>query len=688
LLEPLRALAQEQAEELSDLIATLKGCGFAHVPKVRISTGDYRLEGEFPSAPPPSVGEIIVATPERLDAILRNPEHTGWISSIGALVIDEAHLLGDPHRGPSLELLVASMLSMMSPPRVALLSATIGEPELLREWLRPCQIVSCTARTPLAKEVWQLEQGESPDEVLAHALRGILAEPTNAALVFVYRRNGAEALACKLLAELGLPVGSYHSGQSAMERARTRSDFLAGRCRCLVATTALAMGLNLPATHVFVRDTTFFGFGKLTTPELLQILGRAGRGDRAGLGVVLLRPCDDWDAEELSLALRQEVLPPLRSSFDDKRTRRCVSGKDSGYEIPLSAATLVATCLGRSGDQGLDMKGLSSLLGKTLGGRSLVSRVEPALRLLTDPSHAIAYRDARQRYHLTAVGRAGVRAMLPLPYLAGVGQLVRDLISLDPDAKLVSRWTPLDHLFVISLMSDRAPKLCPFSESLANRLDGWLETKPIEEKSLLFAEWVMGTAKGTKADELWGSLGSRVASADIARKKAYVMMLSALVLDERSRGVSLGDIERRWDLSGLSGTEESWRDTVLWLLAGHTALFDVRNFYHHLREVCSATDGEIRATKHAFRAMRHQAYDLLERLKYCSPLGPLMRGIHASLRTRSEPTIGFGTIRKLEEAGVATLQEVEAMDVDLLVAAGIQRRFAEQIRAFVRMRMK
>src|SRR5262249_30167226 len=89
LLEPLRALAQEQADELTDLLAALKPGVFSGPPKVRISTGDYRLDGEFPFAAPPLEGEIIVATPERLDAILRNPEHASWFSSVGALVVDE-----------------------------------------------------------------------------------------------------------------------------------------------------------------------------------------------------------------------------------------------------------------------------------------------------------------------------------------------------------------------------------------------------------------------------------------------------------------------------------------------------------------------------------------------------------------------------------------------------------------------
>jgi hypothetical protein len=194
----------------------------------------------------------------------------------------------------------------------------------------------------------------------------------------------------------------------------------------------------------------------------------------------------------------------------------------------------------------------------------------------------------------------------------------------------------------------------------------------------------MGTAK---ADELWGSLGLARTAPSSARKKAYIAMLAAVVLDDRSRGVSLADIERRWGLSGLDGAEESWRDTVLWLLAGHAALLDIRAFYHHLREYCSANDDQVRVTKRALGRMRGQAYDLMERLKYCA-LGPLMRGVREMLRASKEPTMGCGTIKKFEAAGIVTMRQVAAMDIAALVSAGIQKRFAKQIMAYVRRRLK
>jgi len=692
LVEPLRALAREQADQLTEDFGHLVPEVMARPPRIRVSTGDYRLEDERPSDAPPAEGEVVVATPERLDAILRNPAHLGWASSIGSVVIDEAHLLGDARRGPTIELVVASMLSMPAPPRLALLSATVGEPERLAAWLDPCTLVTSSERTPLDKAVWSLGEDEDPDTVLEQAIRDVLAADSSAALVFVYRRRSAEGLASTLSESLGAEVHSYHSGQSASERARIRARYKSGQCRCLVATTALAMGVNLPATHVFVRDTTFFGHGRLRIDELLQILGRAGRGDRKGIGIVLLRPSDDWEPEELATALREETLPPLRSSFEaqPRAPRKRHGSPDDDEGAP---AELVATCMARSGDAGVTSGEIASLLGHTLGGPSLLSRIDPALRWLTDPARALAYSGDDSRYRLTVLGRAGVQSMLPLGYVAGVGQLVRDLISLDPSTRLLGRWSGLDHLFLISLASDRAPRLRRFSESLAEQVDGWLEKRPVGEKSLLFADWVAGDEASSKADELFGSLslserrgGSQ--RAPDARKRSYVAMLSAILLEERSEGRPCGELEKRWGIQGLEGAEESWRDSALWMLSGHAAICQIRAFYHHLQANCGSTPEQCLDAKKVLGRMRSDAYDAIERLKYCSPLGPLMRGVRQSLGGTEQPTIGVGTIRTLEAAGVTSIQQVAQLEADELVRLGVQKRFARQLREYVRRRMR
>ena len=120
-IEPLRALAQQRAAELKDL-ASLSAPGvLPRVPRVRLTTGDYRLENEDLTSAPPERGEIVVATPERVEAIMRHPSGAGWLATIGAVVVDEAHLVADPRRGPTIEMVIARFNSLPAPPRIVLL---------------------------------------------------------------------------------------------------------------------------------------------------------------------------------------------------------------------------------------------------------------------------------------------------------------------------------------------------------------------------------------------------------------------------------------------------------------------------------------------------------------------------------------------------------------------------------------
>jgi helicase len=115
LLEPYRALAQEKFCELERVLHQLHEI-LERVIAVTITTGDYRLDEEAMSAPPPEGGEIIVATPERIEAILRNPDYSRWCDSIGAVCADEAHLLSATRRGPALEY-VLTTFSLNSAPQ-------------------------------------------------------------------------------------------------------------------------------------------------------------------------------------------------------------------------------------------------------------------------------------------------------------------------------------------------------------------------------------------------------------------------------------------------------------------------------------------------------------------------------------------------------------------------------------------
>lgn len=117
---PLRALASEKFKEFS-----LK---YGKFIKIALSIG------EMDSADSYLVDyDLIITTSEKLDSLIRH--HTPWLKSVGVVVVDEIHLMNDPSRGPTLEILLTILKDILPKTQFLGLSATIGNPEELAEWL-------------------------------------------------------------------------------------------------------------------------------------------------------------------------------------------------------------------------------------------------------------------------------------------------------------------------------------------------------------------------------------------------------------------------------------------------------------------------------------------------------------------------------------------------------------------------
>ena len=117
---PLKALANEKFREFKKR--------YSHIFKVGMSIGDVDS-----SDPYLANYDLIIVTPEKLDSLIRH--HTPWLREVGLVIIDEIHLLNDVSRGPTLEILITILKSVLSNVQILGLSATIGNPEELGKWL-------------------------------------------------------------------------------------------------------------------------------------------------------------------------------------------------------------------------------------------------------------------------------------------------------------------------------------------------------------------------------------------------------------------------------------------------------------------------------------------------------------------------------------------------------------------------
>jgi len=116
---PLRALAAEKHKQFTKDYPGLK---------IALTSGDVDSDDSWLTR-----YDIIITTSEKLDSLLRH--HAPWLQSVKTLVLDEVHLLNDPGRGPTLEILVTLMRDLLPKLQVIGLSATIGNPEELADWM-------------------------------------------------------------------------------------------------------------------------------------------------------------------------------------------------------------------------------------------------------------------------------------------------------------------------------------------------------------------------------------------------------------------------------------------------------------------------------------------------------------------------------------------------------------------------
>jgi len=679
LLEPFRALAQEKYEELLDHRAEIEKClGRKFTPK--ITTGDYALNEETLASPPPEEGELIIATPERIEVILRHPQYDGWIDGVGAICVDEAHLISDPKRGGSLEFVIASFLSRKSPPRVLLLSATLGNTEKALRWLDPCDLATSSLRwPPLRREILELEGEESPDAAICSLAQSILSTEGMSLMVFVYRKTDTVKLASILEQELGISVLPYHSNMSLARKESVRKAYTSGGCRCLVSTTALGTGINLPSTHLIIRDTTFFPEGKISPSQLHQMMGRAGRGEREGHSYVILRPKDGWNIAEIEKALVDEPLPELSSGLLSNKAPKGVNA-DRAQE---PAARLLLSLLCRGGENGFTKEELEKFTSSLLAGEELAPGLDKGLKWLSEPGVLLAYERKEDGVLFpTSLGRASAIGGLPPSIAAAVGRLLRDLFSVDDDLSITSSLSGLDILLLAELVSERNFVGGQYSKALGDQVENWTERSP--DKSKIFNQWIRSGEGSSHADELFGSLGIARGknAAESARKQGYMRMRAAAILWMRGRGALWMDISRQWGVEGANISEDEWIRNRSWLISGFAAILDIRCFYFHLREECEASDEKIAKAKKILRRLRAECFQVLGRLKYCSPLGPLLT------RMKSAGTKGVGvvTIEKLEAAGLTTPQAISELTEERARELGIDPKRLAVIRGYLRRR--
>ncbi|MCS7137238.1 MAG: DEAD/DEAH box helicase [Candidatus Caldarchaeum sp.] len=333
-LTPLRALAAEKLQEFSLFL----GNEFRAVA----STGDYDSADPWLES-----YDVIVATNEKADSLLRH--RAGWIDRISLLVADEVHLLGDPERGPTLEMTLTRMLANNPEAQLLALSATAPNAHEIAEWLK-AELVSMDWRpVPLREGVYlrgdviysdrSVKKVDEQDYSPAISIVLQTVSDGGQAIIFANTRRRAEQYAEKAASALSssnllsqedrdfltsvaseleqsgeasaftervsslLREGAcfHHAGLGASHRRAVEYAFRQRHLKVLCATPTLAAGVNLPARLVVIPELRRYEVGEglrsISVTEYKQFCGRAGRPgyDEYGEAVSIAHSDDEFD---------------------------------------------------------------------------------------------------------------------------------------------------------------------------------------------------------------------------------------------------------------------------------------------------------------------------------------------------------------------------------------------------------
>ena len=341
-LVPLKAVADEKYDEFCRKYEDF----FA----VKVSTGDFETIPEELSA-----ANLIIATYERFDSLLRTKPD--WLSDIAVIVIDEIHMIGQKERGPRLESIIIRLKEYLPYTQLICLSATVKNWEELSDWLQAYPIISDERAVPLMMRT--LVSKNKLNSILELVEKTIFIN--GQVLIFAMTRRDAEFLAERIASQLAhilkpkdnkidvdlvsnlsiklkttLPkgVGYHHAGLISSDRKIVENYFRQGIIKVIVCTTTLSAGINVPARLVVIKDIRIGDSEKpirtLTSNEIFQILGRAGRPglDEEGIGIILA--VDKKDKEfieaymytQTSVGEKTEDYEPILSQFNNVSTLR------------------------------------------------------------------------------------------------------------------------------------------------------------------------------------------------------------------------------------------------------------------------------------------------------------------------------------------------------------------------------
>lgn len=372
-ITPLRALNRDILRRITQWCEMLS-------LKVAVRHGDTPLSERrrHVIAPP----DIMVTTPETLQAMLASPRMRKNLSDVQFVIVDEVHELIESRRGIQLSVGLQRLREVASKQfQMIGLSATVGDPKLAAQVIFGMREVTVSDVTsdrsmayrielPLPDTAHRIKAREmfiSPEAVARLEKLATLIEAHKSVLVFVNSRALAEMLSSRLRM-MKLDVGVHHGSLPREERERVEDDFKKGRTKAIICTSTLELGIDIGSVDLVVQ---YMSPRQVTS--LVQRVGRSGHrlGGKAQGVILAVTPEDVLESEAIASLANERKLEPITvhaGSLDVLAHQSVGFALDRGSYAPAQFLELLRRTYAYSG---LGREDLHSLLAYMSSKRKL-----------------------------------------------------------------------------------------------------------------------------------------------------------------------------------------------------------------------------------------------------------------------------------------------------------------------------
>ncbi|MEZ5871633.1 MAG: ligase-associated DNA damage response DEXH box helicase [Nitratireductor sp.] len=406
-ISPLKALAVDIKRNLETPISEM---GLPIGIETRTGDTPPHKRQRQKLAPP----EILLTTPEQLALLIASPDAPRFFEDLETVIFDELHSLVISKRGHLLALGLARLRSFRPQLKTIGLSATVAEPNELRQWLvgqGPMGEVHMSGLIEVAggakPEITILKSrervpwsGHSARHAMAEVYEVIRTHRTT--LLFVNTRSQAELLFQELwkINDDSLPIALHHGSLDVSQRRKVEQAMAANSLRAVVATSTLDLGIDWGDVDLVVHVGAPKGASRLA-----QRIGRSNhRMDEPSRAILV--PANRFEVLECQAALDANYLgaqdtPPLRDGALDVLAQHVTGTACAG---PFHSDALYAEVTGAAPYAALSRKDFDRIVDfVATGGYALRSYEHYArIRQTADGSWRLTHPRFAQQYRLNA----------------------------------------------------------------------------------------------------------------------------------------------------------------------------------------------------------------------------------------------------------------------------------------------